>query len=70
MSQSDGKLKNAAAPGYDGQNVGLLDGSVSFLGKPVVRTNTNTEDWIYESTTPGSDADGKCRSADDVLLLD
>lgn len=68
--QSEGKLKNAAAHGYDGQNVGLLDGSVRFLRKPVVRTNTNREDWIYESTTPGSDTDGKCRSADDVLLLD
>jgi len=62
-----------------GQNVGNLDGSVSFKRSPVVATlrprgggsDKNPNDWIYDSTSPGGDSSGKCQdsSRPDVFLL-
>jgi prepilin-type N-terminal cleavage/methylation domain-containing protein len=66
---ADGKLKNSATHGHDGQNVARLEGSAEFLRKGYVATGSNNHDWIYESTEPQNDNDGKSRGGEDVLLL-
>jgi len=53
----------------EGQNVGWLDESVKFLPVPKVSTGRNKDDWIYQSSSPGSDAEGKSRGEDDVMLV-
>ena len=45
-----------------GQNVGRADQSVKFITDPKVATGGNKEDWIYQSSVPGSDAEGMSRA--------
>jgi hypothetical protein len=64
------KARNSANHGYDGQNVGRLDGSAAWLDISRVVTNLNTLDWIYEadSTLGGIEADG-LPGRNDVYLI-
>ena len=57
-SASHGRLRGV----NEGQNVGRLDGSATWITKPEVVTGSNSNDLIYESTPAGDDAE-------DVFLI-
>jgi len=52
----------------EGQNIVRLDESVKWITEPKVATGSNSNDWIYESTS-GNDSSGQAGGLDDVLLL-
>jgi len=53
----------------EGQNIGRIDESAAWIEQPKVNTGTYKDDYIYESSNPGSDGQGTTTFNADVFLL-